>query len=316
MREFDHLPGGRRFGWYRAKAGGVFDISVLGDSLDEATWREFREFTRVVEWVRPYMVDWLALSADAASVAAAEGEIAADLSGAINSGSISVSVSVSAIANAQRRITSFLGAASAFRDRTAARLDREFGKPSRETAAFKTAMSFWFDRSFAYRCLYQLRNFAQHHELPITFVPIQADRDGGGALNARVAMHLYPATLADSDRINSSVRAELRKVPDDFLDVGRLSQEYMIAHSGLMATILDLYLPRLREMASYAAALYDALQVPNDVVPVVWEWANPSAGPQSKQRAVMMGFDEMWAALRLQEELQNRVAAELNSIRN
>ncbi|RSU72087.1 hypothetical protein BRX37_19935 [Sphingomonas sp. S-NIH.Pt3_0716] len=279
------------------------DIKIDHRAIDGAIWTEFRRYTRVVELLRPYMVDYLALRADFAAVQTAEAEIGEALSAQLSVLMIAIPAGVDANANAQRRVGNFLGAASAFRDRSKTRLSKDFGKDSTQEAAFKAATSHWFDTSFAYRCLYQLRNFAQHHELPISFVPITADRGGDGQMTARVRLQLFPATLAASDLVNKKVRAELAALPSDPLDLSELAVGYMDALDGLMALVLGLYAPQLEEMAHYAAALYRKFEVPHDAVPVIWEGDHPSGGPGSQRRAIMMGFDEMLRAFELRERL-------------
>ena len=307
VTDLDHLPGRRRFGWYRATAGAVLDLQVFDDPLDKDTWREFREITRVVEWLRPYIVDWTALTAEFDLVRSAEQDIASGLSKMLLTGMITTLAGVDANAEAQRRLSNFLGAASAFRDRTATRVASEFGTDADERVAFRAATSHHFDASFAYRCLYQLRNYAQHHELPVSFVPIDAGRDASGAMTARIALQLHPEKVAASSRVNGKVRAELRRLPDRPLDIVAMATEFMDAHRALMSLILGFYSDRLITMAHYASALYRTLDIPHDVVPVVWEGEGPGDLPPSQARAIMMGFDELERALRLRESLLSSV---------
>lgn len=303
MADTNHLPGRRRFGWYRPKANGTLDFSVIARPLEEDNWLEFRTLTRVVGELRPFRVDHMALSADFAEVRTAEMEIGATLSHGFKAGLIGVPAGVEANANAQRRVSNFLSAASAFRDRSCTRLRSGFGKDSEEMTAFEVAMSHAFDTSFAYRCLCQLRNFAQHHELPISFVPIDADRGTDGSMAARVKLQLFPRMLVATGMGNKKVRAELSALPADPLDLSALAAEYMKAHDGLMALVLGIYAPRLEQMAHYAGVIYRLFEVPQDAVPVIWEGDDPAAGDGPPRRAVFMGFDEMLSAFALREQL-------------
>ena len=303
MNDDSHLPGRRRFGWYRSKPNGTMDHSIIARPLEEDNWKEFRRLTRVVEYLRPYMVDYLALTADFEAVKTAEREIGGALSKQLELGMIAIPAGVDANADAQRRIGNFLGAASAFRDRTKTRLLAEFGAESVQAAAFEAATNHWFDMSLAYRCLCQLRNYAQHHELPISFVPINAERGPDGTMAARIGLQLYPATLASSSRVNRKVREELKALGSDPLNLTALASDYMKAHDGMMGLVLGLYAPRLEEMAHYAAAIYRLFEIPHDVVPVIWEGDDPKDGPDSQRRAIMMGFDEMLRAFALRDKL-------------
>jgi len=303
MNDDSHLPGRRRFGWYRSKPNGTMDHSIIARPLEEDNWVEFRHLTRVVEYLRPYMVDYLALTADFQAVKIAEQDIGQALSKQLEVGMIAIPAGVDANADAQRRVGNFLGAASAFRDRTKTRLLAEYGAESVEASAFEAATNHWFDTSLAYRCLCQLRNYAQHHELPISFVPINAERSPDGTMAARIELQLYPATLASSSRVSKKVRAELKTLGTQPLNLSMLAADYMTAHDGLMALVLGLYTPRLEEMARYAAAIYRLFEIPHDVVPVIWEGEDPEGNPNSQRRAIMMGFDEMLRAFALRERL-------------
>lgn len=303
MSNESHIEGRRRFGWYRAKPHATFDPTIFDPPLDATAWEQFRHYTRVVEYLRPYMVDYLALCADFEAVSRAEKEIGEALSEKTAIDTIAVSAGVEANASAQRRVSNFLGAASAFRDRAATRIAEEFGRKSAEAAAFKNEASRWFDASFAYRCMYQLRNFAQHHELPISLVPINADRARDNTMVVQIRLLLSPARLASSERVSAKVRTELKMLPSEPLDLSDLLRDYMRAQHGLMATSLGFYTQRMGEMAHYQAWLYTTFEIPHDVTPVIWEGGDPAAGLGAQERAIMMGFDELHRAFNLREQL-------------
>lgn len=308
MEAADYLPGRLRFGWYRPMPQGAFDIHIVDRVLDEENWTEFCAMTRVVEWLRPFMIDFLALQSDFDSAFAVEDEVGAILTGVLAQSMISIPVGVEANARAQQLVGNFLGAASAFRDRAATRLSREFGRDSPESRALKSETSRMFDASFAYRSMYALRNYAQHHEVPISFVPINAARSADGTMTCQIALHLDPAALITSGITNANLRAELAKIDGKLLMLRDLLAEFMTAHRSIMATILDIYETGLGQMAHYAAALHRILEIPADVVPVVWEGCDPAEGPQSQERCFMCGFDEMSRAFELRFELKAKLA--------
>jgi hypothetical protein len=302
--EDGHVPGRRRFGWYRPKPQSGMDLHIMARPLDEEHWREFRQYTRVIEKVRPFIIDYLALSADYRAAVGVGAEIAGTLSLILQEGMISIPAGVDANARAQQLVTNYLGAASAFRDRAASRISRDYGSDSPQAKALKATMSSAYDASFAYRAMYALRNYAQHNELPISYVPINAERAPGGAMVAEVALHLSPSTLAVSHRLNAKLRAELRARADEILELTPLMIEFMLAHQAIMYHILELYYDKLGAMAHYAAALYRTFEVPHDVVPVVWEGDDPKDGPHTQTACFMIGVDEMVRALELRDQLK------------
>lgn len=127
-------------------------------------------------------------------------------------------------------------------------------------------------------------------------------------MTARIALPLYPKTLAGSGLVNAKVKAELKALPETPLDLSALAAEYRQAHDGLMALVLGIYAPRIEEMAHYAAAVYRRFEIPHEVVPVIWEGDDPAGGPDTQRRAILMGFDEMLRAFQLRESL-NQAAA-------
>ena len=69
-----------------------------------------------------------------------------------------------------RRLLNFLTAMRFFLDHTETRLKRRYGKTNKAVQTFKTSTSASYDKVFAYRFLYRLRNVAQHCSIPIGHV--------------------------------------------------------------------------------------------------------------------------------------------------
>ena len=300
---YAHIPGRRRFGWYKSGAHAVLDLQIVAKPLDVENWDEFRKFTRVVELLRAYTIDFRALSNDHAALLRAEIEIGDELSAHFSRSMISINQGVEANARAQQLATNFLGAASAFRDRCMSRLSRHFGSDSETARKFKEVTSTIHDASFAYRISYHLRNFAQHNELPISLVPINASRMDDGTMAASVAFHLDPPLLLERGKFKSSVAAELAAFGTRKVSLNRILEEYMVAHRHLMLTIIGFFAPALVEMVYYAREVERVLEIPSGCTPVIWEGDDPAAGPQTQERCIMFGFDEMQNALELFSQL-------------
>ena len=282
-------------------------MRIEASSVDEPTWNEFRAFTLVVEHIRPFIIDYLALRADYEALAAVEDELSAELTSILAGGMISIQAGVEVNARAQQLVSNFLGACSAFRDRAASRLSQQFGSTATEAATLKTTVSRVFEKSFAYRLLYALRNYAQHHEMPVSFVPINADRAQDGTMRARIAILLQLDALQASRRLNAKLRTELNAVGSQQVKLCPLLAEYLTGHQEIMRDLLILFVPRLREMVHYATAFCREYEVPDDVVSVVWEGDDPAAGPHTQRRYLLCGFDEMVSALDLLQLLEELI---------
>ena len=294
----------RRFGWYRPKPDGVLDINIAARPLDDETWAEFCQLTKVASDFRAFMIDYMALRFDFEALSSASARLASNISYVIDARMVSALEGIEAQAEAQRLVTNFLGAASAFRDRATTRLVHRFGKSSKEATAFNAKKSGIYDRSFAYRTLYALRNHAQHHENPLSMVPIKADRDPDGKLGVKIALQLDPLSLAANPKTNAKLRAELQARGGELLNLLTLVSENMSEHDELMLCLIEIHGPRIVEMAHYAAALHGLLEIPADAVPVVWEGSDPAGGPQTQDRWFECGFDELEKIIRLGASLR------------
>lgn len=115
-----------------------------------------------------------------------------------------------------------------FLDHADTRLKRQFGKGSKVVAAFEVAKSREYDRQFAYRFFYRLRNYAQHCGLPIAHITL------GSKAMGEVGPNLDPPT-------REVVRMEFdaKRLREDFDGWGpQVAQELMRMSRPLEASAL------------------------------------------------------------------------------
>lgn len=76
-----------------------------------------------------------------------------------------------------RRVLNFLSSFRTYLDHTETRLTREFRDDSSRVDEFKTLCSYHYDNCFAYRFMYELRNYAQHYDMPVGNMRLQSNLD-------------------------------------------------------------------------------------------------------------------------------------------
>jgi hypothetical protein len=81
-----------------------------------------------------------------------------------------------------------LAAASAFRDRAGTRLREQYGPDSMHSKQLKAAIRSAYDASLAYRLLYNLRNYAQHHDSPLSVIPMHGEQQIAGEISFTVSL--------------------------------------------------------------------------------------------------------------------------------
>jgi hypothetical protein len=124
-----------------------------------------------------------------------------------------------------RRFLSFLSAVRTYLDHTGTRLKRQYGD-GEPFDSFKKACRSAHDGSFAYRFLYQLRNYSQHCGLPIGHVVVAASRPTPAGPNQKRVVLGFDASdlLARGADTWGTVRSELAAMPT-VLDIEPILEE-------------------------------------------------------------------------------------------
>lgn len=138
-----------------------------------------------------------------------------------------------------RRLSNFLSSFRAFLDHSELRIKRQYGNTSAEAVAFKSACSLVFDRSFAYRFAYKLRNYSQHFGLPIGHIQGEAKLDpatGDKSYHGTICFDIDTLLSLDS-KIWGSVLPELRTGPP-LLPVGALLAQVEVDLREILQSVL------------------------------------------------------------------------------
>jgi hypothetical protein len=138
----------------------------------------------------------------------------------------------------------------------------------------KAAIKGAYDASFAYRLLYNLRNYAQHHDSPLSVIPMHGERQTTGEITFMVSLLLKPKEMLRSKEIQKSFRPELSRQSDD-IQLVPLVKEYFRLHGAIMKAVIDLRVPRLIELQRYGQVVFTKTGLPPGAVPVIWEGEDP-----------------------------------------
>lgn len=214
---------------------------------------------------------------------------------------------IMALAIAQRALSNFLTSASGFREHALQDLIGRHGATSEAVKAFRSELSREYDACFAYRLMHSLRNFSQHHDAPISAVPLNMELDkSGNWADPHLRLVLKPDRLAHSEKVNAKVRAELAGMERP-LELLPLAQDYMGCLRRLTRWLFLLETPRLGELELYALQINTRMGMPEGAVPVIWEGGafDMTVGQPNKQTAHSFSFDELTIIQRLVGRLRS-----------
>jgi hypothetical protein len=287
----------RRLGWYRASDNHEpFEAAHYTSTISDELWIEYNRIRSIVTFISPFVIDYQSLHDDFCELIDFESKYA-DLLGAAGHEPFLFAARSTILlhAKAQRAISNFLGAASAFRDRSVSRLSELYGKEASQITAFKEKISCVYDASFAYRVLYNLRNHSQHWGSPITVVPIRGSRPSPESPIAyNVQMLLNANHLADSKLVQPKVKAELLSLGKTDIELIPLCAFYMSHHACFIRHIIESHSDRLLEAHAWIRQLRSEIGCPPGAIPVIWEGEVPSAGSTAKYGVHTLAMDALF----------------------
>lgn len=268
----------KRFGWIVPKDDGTNDVMIRDGEFPPEAWSEYERIIAVIGEMRPSVVDFLAVQTNAEAFAQLEATIAGDLDRMANQFAYLNSTDIIRHhVEIHRAATNFLSSATGFRTRTELRLKKKHGQDSTEFTAFKTMQRSEYDRSLGYRLLYNLRNFSEHEDAPIRSIPLKAERESDSApLLSKVRFKLDCESLAQSSRVQTPVRLELKSLSERSLDFMPLVADYMLSLGRLVRLVMSLQADRLHEAQEYAKLIYSMPGIPDGAIPMIFEGQLPS----------------------------------------
>lgn len=260
----------RRFGWAKTSDKEEVDFGVQERELSEEAWDEFNELVSVTATLRPYVIDYLSLVENFHAVNEVEELIAtgmASFPSPMTPRSVNFAIK---FVHSQRALSNFLFSANAFRDRAKKRLIKLHGKTSKEAATFEFSVSEAHKKSFSFRIMSELRNFAQHQDIPVNRIPTDGNRREAGGMTYTSRLMLKPSELLGNRKIDPVLRREIENGPDEIEIIG-LARSYMKDHIPVMRSIIASYGKKLAELNEYRKFIISRSGMPKGATPFIFE---------------------------------------------
>ena len=161
-----------------------------------------------------------------------------------------------------RRLRTFFTEFYFFLEYAERKLKRQYGKDSEQAKNFKQATSEQFDRSFAYRFVYQLRGYAQHINLPINALSLKS---GEFDFLEATTRHNLLVEVDRDELLNSGyhwraqdVRPHLRSLPGKF-ELNTYIEEMMSCLEKVHLAFVCVGLPDVKRAADQIKELIEPL---------------------------------------------------------
>jgi hypothetical protein len=270
----------RRFGWIQHKSGETADFRVFTLPLSAETMAEFEAVTGVITFLQPlataFAICRQSHMALQAKVPAQEAELNAS-----GISYVSTTTVLDLLLDTAAGISAFLGAASALLGHLEGALKRKWGETSSEYAAWDAKRKSRHAGSSGYRLMYELRNFSQHHGVPLSSFSIDGTRqDPDGPMTFSVRPSLDRDTLLATSFNWKGRRAELQ-ASQPLIDVLPLIHEYFDCLRGVVHDAVVCFQDELTTCNDYLGVLRNTFQPPPDATLAIFhgESASPETPP-------------------------------------
>ena len=295
----------RYLGYVVSKDGNVIDGMRYGQPMRDDQFEEFIRVVGITAELRTFVIDFIALEENFRAFDRIPSDFRTHLEALNNMMTEGALSEAMRLMKAQNALSNFLYATSAFRDRCLTRLRESYGEQSSHYTSFEIAIKAAYDEALEYRVLYNLRNFAQHHDIPLSLVPVEANLNvETKKVEASVSIVLAPSHLAKSSLVQKSFRPELSRLTED-INLCAYARVYFRLHARLLKTILDNQASRIDEMSAYREAVTRVLKLPSGAHPVVWEGdVLEHRGTVGNARFIHFSFDELNLILVLYEHAE------------
>ena len=185
-----------------------------------------------------------------------------------------------------RRFADFLEAFKGFGERNSTWLSHEFGKGSAQLEAFRTAASFEFDASAAYRIMHGLRNVSAHGTQVINGgrIYVEGLPDGGSFEELQLNID-GPALLTEfRSRLRAATAVEIEAAPT-VLDVIQLVERTLQGCGRIHATLCQSLSAEFHSALALLRDLWDEAADP--ATTEVWAMVEPDLSDDSSLEGMM-----------------------------
>ncbi|UQA51017.1 hypothetical protein [Vibrio sp. ED002] len=160
-------------------------------------------------------------------------------------------------------------------------MKRVHSKNSESFKQWNTSRQQLHEDTFEYRFGYDLRNYTQHYGLPLSEVVLSMDSESLKGLNVFVNKS---SLLKGSFEWRSEMRAELKSLTVENIDVIEVSVKYLKCVDDVYKGVLDSHIEELSRCDSYLDDLFEIFKIEQHENPVVFKGDIPTGSQVPREK--------------------------------
>ena len=293
----------RRFGYYIPQSNGTVDFVVNTTVLDGVTLAELHKIVRVVFELQPIIVDFKVVERNYRELIDSAQEYVSQLNKLTPSLMVPISLVMEGLISASQRVNNLLSSASSFLAHTETNLRHIHGKDSSEFTTWDEMRKNIHATSFSYRFLYELRNYAQHRNIPISRINIDSKRLADvGPIAFKVNLLILRDELLGAGYDWKKLKTEIKQQPPE-IDLLPLAEEYLHGLCQICLDALKLQSTQLTLCGQYFDAWIGTMNMPVGAIPVVYIGVSDSPENVPSSRYDIIPMEQYQYILREYDQL-------------
>lgn len=258
----------RRVGYCIENVDGTMDIAVNSTSFDEQCYQELNDTLKVVFDIKPIVTAFYAARENYRDLMTSVTSYLSNMKKVNSPSTIAINESLDSLALFTRQVSNFLATASLFLMNAKVRLGKIFGKSSNEITQWDNYRQNLHFNSFAYRFMYELRNYSQHYGLPISGLNLQIDNMT--TINRSIDLTIYVCKKdLLRDNYNWKIKAEIEAL-EEHTDIIPLLNEYNGILGQLFHKYTCLFENKILVCSKYINTFREVFKIPEKSLPMLF----------------------------------------------
>jgi hypothetical protein len=276
----------RRFGYYIPQQNGTVDISVGVNVPDADVLAELNEIVSVIFKLQPIIFALDMVERNYQEILDSIKHYRSRLEDVEPGLPVDISTAMDGFLSTSQKVTNFLSSTSAFLAQTEMQLRRIHGKGSPELNSWDEKRKNLHAQCFSYRFLYELRNFAQHRNIPFSNLNIAGERPSEDLpMVFKIGVQIFRDGLLDDGYKWGKVQVEIQQQPP-VLDLLPITSEYLNCLRRLCLEAVRYQDVQLAECGHYFDVMCRMLKIPDGAVPVLIIGEPTKTAPPSRYEII------------------------------
>lgn len=254
----------RRVGFCIENAYGTLDIAINPNNFDEVCYQELNDYLKVIFDVKPIVTAFVAVRENFADFMASIDNSLSIMKNYISPSSSAINKSLNCLSLLTRHVSNFLASGSLLLANSEVQLKKVFGKSSEEINSWNCYRRALHSNSFAYRFIYELRNFSQHYGLPISGFNFQSNNMAKGIRSNDLTIYVCKNDLLKDNYKWKGLREEIEAL-EERTDIVPLLNEYNELLGKLFQKYIELFAEKLMVCSKYINTFRETFKIPKGI---------------------------------------------------